>query len=136
MDDSFDSDGEYFKDGEYFEDGENAGNAEENIEINDDEEQIHSEDHEIEHDDIIITAKKRSWVWEYFSSDNISKKSRCSLCKTLITTSKGSTTGMSNHLRSKHKITKDSDNNNNQSKQRQLTLQEVIQNPNINVSLI
>ena len=43
---------------------------------------------------------------------------------------------MSNHLRSKHKITKDSDNNNNQSKQRQLTLQEVIQNPNINVSLI
>ena len=43
---------------------------------------------------------------------------------------------MSNHLRSKHKITKDSDNNNNQSKQKQLTLQEVIQNPNINVSLI
>src|ERR1043166_4754243 len=108
MNDSFDSNGEYFENRKYFEDEENVENAEENIEIND-EEQVHSKDHEIEHDDIIITAKKRSWMWEYFSSDNISKKSRCSLCKTLITTSKGSTTGMSNHLRFKHKITKDSD---------------------------
>lgn len=133
MSDSFDSSEEYF------EDEENAKNDEENMEINE-EEQVHSEDHEIEHEhenENIITNKKRSWVWNYFSFDDMSKKAKCSLCKALITTSKGSTTGMSNHLKSKHKITKDSDNNNNkQSNQRQLTLQEAIQNPNVNVSLI
>ena len=66
---------------------------------------------------------KASWVWNYFLFDDNVKKARCNLCKTLITTSKGSTTGMLNHMKTKHKITKDS----NEQNQRQLTLQESLQ---------
>jgi hypothetical protein len=76
-----------------------------------DEEQVQNEDHEIERENDneseIIRNRKRSWVWNYFLFDDNIKKARCNLCKALITTSKGSTTGMSNHMKSRHKITKD-----------------------------
>ncbi|PKY61786.1 hypothetical protein RhiirA4_488157 [Rhizophagus irregularis] len=35
------------------------------------------------------------------------KKARCSYCKNLISCNKGSTTELSNHLKSKHSLTKD-----------------------------
>ena len=91
-----------------------------------DEEQVQNEDHEIERENDneseIIRNRKRSWVWNYFLFDDNIKKARCNLCKALITTSKGSTTGMSNHMKSRHKITKDG----NEERKNQLTLQESI----------
>ncbi len=93
-----------------------------------DEEQVQNENHEIERENDneseIIRNRKRSWVWNYFLFDDNVKKARCNLCKTLIITSKGSTTGMSNHMKSRHKITKDG----NEERKNQLTLQESIQN--------
>jgi BED zinc finger len=107
---------------------------EENEEINEeDQQQIPNEDHEIEreNEEEINTSisKKRSWVWNYFSYNKELQKSRCNLCKALITSSKGSTTGMSNHLKSKHSITK----NGKEKQQKQLTLQESIQDSNKNM---
>ena len=113
-------------------------NINEDIEIEEEEgekQQIQSEDHEHENEiENSSTYKKCSWVWSHFSYDNVVKKARCNLCKMLIITSKGSTTGMSTHLRTKHKITKNG--NVKQKDPRQLTLQESIQNSSDIVSLI
>lgn len=122
IDDNFNEDEEYI---------------EEDMEIVD-KEQTHSEDHEIEreNENEKNNTRKRSWVWSYFVFEDTSKKARCNLCKISITTSKGSTTGMSNHLKSKHKIIKNTNNNEKQQSQKQLTLQESIQTSVVNVSLI
>ena len=134
FDESFDGD----VDENYVEDYEGEGiDGEEIVEDMDmidedmdivDEEQVQNEDHEIERENDneseIIRNRKRSWVWNYFLFDDNVKKARCNLCKTLITISKGSTTGMSNHMKSRHKITKDG----NEERKNQLTLQESIQN--------
>jgi BED zinc finger len=117
---------------------ENEEHIEENMEIVD-KEQTHEIDHENENENEnqdIINNRKRSWVWSYFVLDDILNKARCNLCKMPITTSKGSTTGMSNHLKSKHKIMKNMNNNERQKNQKQLTLQESIQTSVTNVSLI
>jgi hypothetical protein len=115
---------------------ENEEHIEENMEIVD-KEQTHEIDHENENENQdIINNRKRSWVWSYFVLDDILNKARCNLCKMPITTSKGSTTGMSNHLKSKHKIMKNMNNNERQKNQKQLTLQESIQTSVTNVSLI
>jgi hypothetical protein len=119
---------------------EDEEHIEEDMEIVD-KEQTQNKDHEIEQeneneDQNIINNRKRSWVWSHFVFDNTSNKARCNLCKIPITTSKGSTTGMSNHLKSKHKIVKNANNNEKQQTQRQLTLQESIQTSVANVSLI
>lgn len=74
-------------------------------------------------------TKKRSWVWAHFTYDENIKKACCNICKALIVTSKGSTTGMSKHLKNKHPLTI-------QKKKNQLTLQETIQNIPIPVSYI
>jgi len=101
-------------------------NFDEDMDIINEEEQIQADDYEIDREnENENTTRKRSWVWSHFSFDNTLKKARCNLCKALITTSKGSTTGMSNHMKTKHKITKDG-NEQNQN-QRQLTLQESLQ---------
>ncbi|CAB5217378.1 unnamed protein product [Rhizophagus irregularis] len=66
-------------------------------------------------------TNKRSWVWGHFKYEDSLKKAKCDYCKSLICCNKGSTTGLSNHLKSKHNITKNQEKN-------QLTIHEVINN--------
>ncbi|CAB4404665.1 unnamed protein product [Rhizophagus irregularis] len=66
-------------------------------------------------------TNKRSWVWEHFKYEDSLKKAKCDYCKSLICCNKGSTTGLSNHFKSKHNITKNQEKN-------QLTIHEVINN--------
>ena len=87
-------------------------------------------EHEVEEEEIKSkSSSKRSWVWEHFNFDNTVKKAVCNYCKALIVCNKGSTTGLSNHLKSKHLITK------SQGK-KQLTIHEVIDNSKEVVSIM
>jgi hypothetical protein len=70
--------------------------------------------------------KHQSWVWEHFILDENLKKPQCNYCKVHVSASKGSTTGMSKHIKSKH-LLKTPKNN-------QLTLHEAIENIPILVS--
>ncbi|CAB4493214.1 unnamed protein product [Rhizophagus irregularis] len=45
-------------------------------------------------------TNKRSWVWGHFKYEDSLKKAKCDYCKSLICCNKGSTTGLSNHLKS------------------------------------
>ena len=72
-------------------------------------------------------TNKRSWVWGHFKYEDSLKKAKCDYCKSLICCNKGSTTGLSNHLKSKHNITKNQEKN-------QLTIHEVINNSEAIVS--
>lgn len=73
------------------------------------------------------SAKKhRSWVWEHFTLDDNLKKPQCNYCKIHVSASKGSTSGMSKHIKSKHPL-KTPQNN-------QLTLHETMENIPILVS--
>lgn len=56
---------------------------------------------------VITNITKRSWVWTHFVYDENTKKAQCNHCKTFIAINKGSTSGMSSHMKSKHGITKD-----------------------------
>ncbi|PKY58374.1 hypothetical protein RhiirA4_480239 [Rhizophagus irregularis] len=62
-------------------------------------------------------------------SDNEEEKDKaqCNHCKTLISNNKGSTSGMSSHVRSKHRLLIDENDNSNKNK-KQITLQESFQN--------
>lgn len=63
---------------------------------------------EHEEQSIITTSTtKRSWVWNHFAFDENTKKAQCNYCKAFITVNKGSTSGMSSHVKSKHGIIKD-----------------------------
>ena len=73
--------------------------------------------------------KKRSWVWTHFTFNENIKKAQCNICKAFVVTNKGSTSGMSKHLKNKHPLTI-------QKKKTQLTLQETILNIPIPVSYI
>jgi hypothetical protein len=112
---------------------ENEGSQQQNEEepVEEPEEEEHAEEeHEIEEEKMDQT--KRSWVWAYFTYDKAIQKARCNHCKALICTNKGSTSGMSTHMKTKHKITKNGEENQGQ---KQLTLQESIKNSsNIMVS--
>ena len=99
----------------------------------DNEEKNTEEEEEKDEIDEKSSSTKRSWVWDHFTFDATAKKARCNYCKVLICTNKGSTSGMSNHIKSKHKITK---NGNEMLQQKQLTLQESFQNSAEMVSLI
>src|SRR6266540_6139743 len=77
------------------------------------------------------TSGKRNWVWEYYTNDDTTKKARCNHCKTLITINKGSTSDMSSHLRSRHKIERGQEQEDSSNKQ--LTLQESLQNSTKNM---
>ena len=74
------------------------------------------------------TTKKRSWVWDYFTWNNSVEKAQCNFCKIYISANKGSTSGMSNHLRHKHPIKIHRDKS-------QLTLQEALQNTTVEVTI-
>src|SRR5262249_648087 len=43
--------------------------------------------------------RKRSWVWRHFIFVNPMDKARCKYCKKLIACKKGSTSGLSGHLK-------------------------------------
>jgi BED zinc finger len=73
------------------------------------------------------SSSKHSWVWNHFTYDTAVKKARCNHCKTLISNNKGSTSGMSSHVKSKHKLLIDENDKSNQNK-KQTTLQESFQN--------
>ncbi|CAB4380865.1 unnamed protein product [Rhizophagus irregularis] len=73
------------------------------------------------------SSSKHSWVWNHFTYNNTVKKARCNHCKTLISNNKGSTSGMSSHVRSKHRLLIDENDNSNKNK-KQITLQESFQN--------
>jgi len=60
-----------------------------------------------EEQSVITNITKRSWVWNHFVYDENTKKAQCNHCKSFIAINKGSTSGMSNHIKSKHGITKD-----------------------------
>jgi hypothetical protein len=62
---------------------------------------------EYEEQSIMTSTTKRSWVWNHYVFDENAKKAQCNHCKVFIAINKGSTSGMSNHLKSKHGITKD-----------------------------
>jgi hypothetical protein len=69
---------------------------------------MEGEEQNEEHEQSIITSTtKRSWVWNHFAFDENIKKAQCNYCKAFITINKGSTSGMSNHIKTKHGITKD-----------------------------
>ena len=73
------------------------------------------------------SAKKhRSWIWEHFTLNNNLKKPQCNYCKVYVSTSKGSTSGISKHIKSKYSL-KTPQNS-------QLTLYEIIKNVPILVS--
>jgi hypothetical protein len=55
----------------------------------------------------LTTTSKRSWVWNHFTFDENTKKAQCNYCQILIVINRGSTSGMSGHIKSKHGITKD-----------------------------
>lgn len=55
----------------------------------------------------LTNTSKRSWVWNHFTFDENAKKAQCNYCQVLIVVNKGSTSGMSGHIKSKHGITKD-----------------------------
>jgi hypothetical protein len=55
----------------------------------------------------LTNISKRSWVWNHFTFDEDTKKAKCNYCQTLIAINRGSTSGMSGHIKSKHRITKD-----------------------------
>ena len=55
----------------------------------------------------LTTTSKRSWVWNHFTFDKNTKKAQCNYCQILIVINRGSTSGMSGHIKSKHGITKD-----------------------------
>lgn len=70
--------------------------------------------------------KHRSWVWEHFTLDDNSNKPQCNYCKIHVSASKGSTTGMSKHIKSKHPLKMPQNS--------QLTLHETIENITVLVS--
>jgi hypothetical protein len=72
------------------------------------------------------TKKQRSWVWEHFTLDDNLNKPQCNYCKIHVSASKGSTTGMSKHIKSKHPL--------KMPKNSQLTLHETMENISILVS--
>src|SRR5579862_4026186 len=76
------------------------------------EEQERNDEHEVEQEIQVeqsqetTNKKKRSWVWDYFTYDNTTKKAKCIHCKVFISCNKGCTSGMSGHINSKHKLIK------------------------------
>ncbi|EXX53407.1 hypothetical protein RirG_244200 [Rhizophagus irregularis DAOM 197198w] len=102
------------------------GNEREN-ERNIEEQQNESDNEEEKDVDEKSSSSKHSWVWNHFTYDNTVKKARCNHCKTLISNNKGSTSGMSSHVRSKHRLLIDENDNSNKNK-KQITLQESFQN--------
>jgi BED zinc finger len=107
----------------------------EEIDRNEEGEEMNEEDnqqgdeYEVEQDEENNTrsSTKRSWVWQHFKFEDTVKKAKCNYCKMLISCNKGSTTGLSNHLKSKHNLKK------NQEKG-QLTLHDVVNNSETIVS--
>ena len=93
------------------------------------EEQQHNESNIEEEGDLDkkSSSSKHSWVWNHFTYDNTVKKARCDHCKTLISNNKGSTSGMSSHMKTKHKLLINENDKPNQNK-KQITLQESFQN--------
>ena len=85
--------------------------------------------HEVEQDEENNTrcSTKRSWVWQHFKFEDTVKKAKCNYCKTLISCNKGSTTGLSSHLKSKHSLKKNQERG-------QLTLHDVVNNSETIVS--
>ncbi len=55
----------------------------------------------------LTNISKRSWVWNHFTFNENTKKAQCNYCQALIAINRGSTSGMSGHIKSKHKITKE-----------------------------
>lgn len=95
-------------------------NVNEDIDNINEEEQVQDDNHETDNENESTTTKKRSWVWEHSL-----KKARCNICKALITTSKGSTTGMSNHLKTKHKLSKDSNEKQQSAKSKTINITRI-----------
>ena len=99
-------------------------------EVDEENQNEEGDEHEVEQDEGNNTKRntnKRSWVWEHFKFEDSAKKARCNYCKSLISCNKGSTTGLSNHLKSKYSLTKDQGRG-------QLTIREVINNSKAIVS--
>lgn len=67
------------------------------------------------------SKKFRSWVWAHFTFNENIQKPQCNYCKIPIQSNKGSTTGMAKHLKNKHPL-KIQENN------QQLTLEQTMQN--------
>jgi hypothetical protein len=112
-------------------------NEEENERNIEDQQQNESDIGEEEDVDKKSSSSKHSWVWNHFTYENTVKKARCNHCKTLISNNKGSTSGMSSHMRCKHKLLMDENDKSNQNHKKQITLQESFQNSaEIMVSLI
>ena len=81
-----------------------------------------------EEQSIITSTTKRSWVWNHFTFDENTKKAQCNHCQTFITINKGSTSGMSGHIKSKHGITKDIEKQDERQNERQHETQKTIEN--------
>ena len=81
------------------------------------EEQLQNREHEEQSN--ITSSTKRSWVWDHYTFDEHTKKAQCNYCKAFISTSKGSTSGMSSHIKSQHGITKDSERQDERQDERQ-----------------
>ena len=75
------------------------------------------------------SKKYRSWVWIHFTYNENIQKPQCNYCNQFIQSNKGSTTGMAKHLKNKHPLRIEKNN-------QQLTLEETIQNKLIPVSYI
>ena len=99
---------------------EHNSDAEEQETERNDEHEVEQEI-QVEESQETTNKKKRSWVWDYFTYDNTTKKAKCIHCKVLISCNKGCTSGMSCHINSKHKLIKEKG-------KKQLTINETINN--------
>ena len=82
----------------------------------------YEKEHNQEKETNTTISGKHSWIWENYTNNDTIKKAQCNYCKTLITINKRSTSGMSSHLKSRHKIERGQEQEDSSSKQ--LTLQE------------
>ena len=75
----------------------------------------------------LTTTSKRSWVWNHFTFDENTKKAQYNYCQILIVINRGSTSGMSGHIKSKHGITKDGERQDERQGERQDETQRSIE---------
>lgn len=81
---------------------------------------------EHEEQSLITSTTRRSWVWNHFTFDENTKKAQCNYCQSFIAISKGSTSSMSGHIKSKHGITKDGEKQDERQDETRKSIENVV----------
>ena len=64
--------------------------------------------------------------WNHFTFDENMKKAQCNHCQSFIAISKGSTSGMLGHIKSKHGITKDGEKQNERQDETRKSIEKAV----------